>query len=480
MKRLCAFAALVLLSTSAHAGTIFSFEVQGRVVHINAPSGCASLACISVSSPEFHGSNYRRGSRTKLASKTVSARKARAPAGNSLSLAKAPNAEDAIAASRTVLSTANSKRAVVATEPTKAPSIDMPEAPATVVGTLPSADSEAASGPTSLTIPMPVDATSDESAFPANVTATSSRSPTSSTVEPATPITGSVYKPVRSASSSAAPTIKYYGKAKESQAVTSAEDIAASRTPLSTANSKPVVVATEPTKAPSVDVPATPAPGAGTRPSPTDSHAASAPTSLTKPMPVDATSDGGALPVNVVATSSRSPSPSTVEPATQMTGSVYKPVQTALSSAPAVEYYGKAKESQTAPAVEYYGKAKDNQNRETLDGGRSTSLLGNWQTEGQKRAIHIEQCGSFVCGYVVDSSNADSSNNEKVLIDLKPTSSSSEWIGLIVSAENGTTYPTVVILEDAKTLRVRACGLGMAFCEGQIWTREDPVLAAAH
>jgi hypothetical protein len=467
MKRLCAFAALVLLSTSAHAGTIFSFEVQGRVVHINAPSGCASLACISVSSPEFHGSNYRRGSRAKLASKAVSARKARAPAGtpNSLSLAKAPNAEDAIAASRTVLSTANSKRAVVATEPTKAPSIDMPAALPTVVETQPSADSDAASGPTSLTKPMPVDATSDGSDLPADVTATSSRSPSPSTVEPATPITGSVYKPVRSASSSA-PAIKYYGKAKESQAVTSAEDIAASRTPLSMANSKPVVVATEPTKAPSVDVPATPAPGAGTRPSPIDSHAASAPTSLTNPMPVDATSDGGALPVNVMATSSRSPSPSTVEPATQMTGSVYKPVQSALSS---------------APAVEYYGKAKDNQNRETLDGGRSTSLLGNWQTEGQKRAIHIEQCGSFVCGYVVDSSNvADSSNNENVLIDLKPTSSSSEWIGLIVSAENGTTYPTVVILEDAKTLRVRACGLGMAFCEGQIWTREDPVLAAAH
>ena len=222
--------------------------------------------------PEFHGSNYRRGSRTKLASKAVSARKARAPAGtpNSLRLAKAPNAEDAIAASRTILSTANSKRAVVATEPTKVPSIDMPAAPATVVGTQPSAaDPDAASGPASLTKPMPVDATSDGSASPADVTATSSRSPTPSTVEPATPITGSVYKPVRSASSSA-PAIKYYGKAKESQAVTSAEDIAASRTPLSTANSKPVVVATEPTKAPSVDVPATPAPGAGTRPSPTE------------------------------------------------------------------------------------------------------------------------------------------------------------------------------------------------------------------
>jgi len=350
MKRLCSFAALVLLSTSAHAGAMFSFEVEGRVVHINAPSGCASLACISVSSSEFHGSNYRRGSRKKPASKTVSARedKARAPAGtlNSSSLVKTPNAEDTIAPSRTPVSTAHSRPVVVSTEPTKAPSIDMPAPPATVVGT---------------------------------------------------------------------------------------------------------------------------------GPSPTDSNAASGPTSLTEPMPVDATSDGAAPPANVVATSSRSPSPSTVESATPITGSVYKPVQTALSSAPAVEYYGKAKENQTsAPAVEYYRKAKENQNRETLDGGRPASLLGNWQTEGQKRAIHIEQCGLFVCGYV-----ADSSNKEKVLIDLKPTSSS-EWIGLIVSTESGSMYPSVVILEDAKTLRVRACALGITFCEGQIWTREDPVLAAVH
>jgi uncharacterized protein (DUF2147 family) len=85
--------------------------------------------------------------------------------------------------------------------------------------------------------------------------------------------------------------------------------------------------------------------------------------------------------------------------------------------------------------------------------GRTASLLGNWPTGGQKRAIHIEQCGLSVCGYV-----ADSSNKKKVLIDLKPTSSS-EWIGLIASAENGIMYPSVVTLEDARTLRVRACAL---------------------
>jgi len=289
---------------------------------------------------------------------------------------------------------------------------------------------------------MPLDATSDGSASPANAVATPSRSPSPSTVDSATPITGSVYKPVQTALSST-PTVEYDSKAKENQTSAPAEDtIASPRTPISTANSRPVVVSTEPTKAPSIDM------VIGTRPSPTDS-----------PMPVDATSDGSASLANAVATSSRSPSPSTVESATPITGSVYKPVQTALS---------------LAPAVVYYSKAKENLNRETSDAGRSASLLGDWQIEGQKRAIHIEQCDLFVCGYV-----ADSSNKEKVLIDLKPTSSS-EWIGLIASAESNIMYPSVVILEDAKTLRVRACALGITFCEGQIWTREEPVLAAVH
>ena len=106
--------------------------------------------------------------------------------------------------------------------------------------------------------------------------------------------------------------------------------------------------------------------------------------------------------------------------------------------------------------------------------GRPSSLLGNWQTEGKKRSIHIEQCGLFVCGYATDSSN-----EEKVLIDLKPTSSA-EWTGLIVSAESGITYPSVVTQEDALTIRVRACALGITFCEGQIWTREVTVQTAAH
>jgi uncharacterized protein (DUF2147 family) len=361
MNRIISLAALVLLSTSAHAGT-FSFEVEGHTVRINALSGCASLSCISVSSAEFHGTDYYRRSRTKRASKGVSTRedKARAPAAepNSLSLAKTTKAEDAIAPPRSPKLTADLRPIVVSTEPTKAPLIHTPSPPATAVATLPSS---------------------------------------------------------------------------------------------------------------------------------TDSIAVSGPNSLTKPMPVDATSAGSPSPVDVAAGPPRPSSPSTIDSATLPTSTVYKPVKTALSPAPAVEYYRKTALSPTpaveyyrktalspAPALEYYRKAEVDERREMSNVGRPASLLGNWQTEGKKRSIHIEQCGLFVCGYA-----ADSSNEEKVLINLKPTSSS-EWTGLIVSAESGIMYPSVVILEDALTIRVRACALGITFCEGQIWTREATVPAAVH
>jgi uncharacterized protein (DUF2147 family) len=255
---------------------------------------------------------------------------------------------------------------------------------------------------------------------------------------------------------------------------TKAEDaIAPPRSPKSTADSRPIVVSTEPTKAQLIRTPSPPATAVATLPSPPDSIAASGPISLTKPMPVDATSAGSASPVDVAAGPPGPSSPPTIDSATLLTSTVYKPVQTALSPAPALEYYRKTALS-PAPAIEYYRKAEVDERREISNVGRPASLLGNWQTEGKKRSIHIEQCGLFVCGYAVDSSN-----EEKVLIDLKPTSSS-EWTGLIVSAESGITYPSVVTLEDALTIRVRACALGVTFCEGQIWTREAPVSAAVH
>jgi uncharacterized protein (DUF2147 family) len=51
MKRLLAFATLMLLSPSAYAGNSFSFVIGGHRIHIEAPSHCDSPSCVSVSIP---------------------------------------------------------------------------------------------------------------------------------------------------------------------------------------------------------------------------------------------------------------------------------------------------------------------------------------------------------------------------------------------------------------------------------------------
>jgi uncharacterized protein (DUF2147 family) len=65
MKRLIAFAALLLASSAAHAGDSYSFEVGGRTIHIDAPSGCDSPSCISISIPGIYESDPRRTKRSR-------------------------------------------------------------------------------------------------------------------------------------------------------------------------------------------------------------------------------------------------------------------------------------------------------------------------------------------------------------------------------------------------------------------------------
>jgi len=45
---LAAAAALLMATSSAHAGSGFSFEIGGQKVHIDAPKNCSSLSCLSV------------------------------------------------------------------------------------------------------------------------------------------------------------------------------------------------------------------------------------------------------------------------------------------------------------------------------------------------------------------------------------------------------------------------------------------------
>jgi uncharacterized protein (DUF2147 family) len=72
MKRLVAFAALLLASTAAYAGDSYSFEVGGRAIHIDAPTGCDSPSCVSISIPGIYESDPKRSKRSRVSPQTDS------------------------------------------------------------------------------------------------------------------------------------------------------------------------------------------------------------------------------------------------------------------------------------------------------------------------------------------------------------------------------------------------------------------------
>jgi hypothetical protein len=94
--------------------------------------------------------------------------------------------------------------------------------------------------------------------------------------------------------------------------------------------------------------------------------------------------------------------------------------------------------------------------------------LGDWQTEGKKGSVRIEQCGRALCGYVLDP--ASNGVGETVLINMKPKASS-EWSGTIYSRESKNTYYATIAMQGPNSLRVEACALGQFFCSGNLWSR---------
>ncbi|PDT74473.1 DUF2147 domain-containing protein [Bradyrhizobium sp. C9] len=56
MKKLVAIAALLMATTSAHAGgTGITFEIDGQRIHVEAPRNCSALSCIRISAPGYSG-----------------------------------------------------------------------------------------------------------------------------------------------------------------------------------------------------------------------------------------------------------------------------------------------------------------------------------------------------------------------------------------------------------------------------------------
>ena len=56
MKKLYIMAALLMATTSAHAGGGISFEINGERVRVEAPRDCNALSCIRIAAPGYSGS----------------------------------------------------------------------------------------------------------------------------------------------------------------------------------------------------------------------------------------------------------------------------------------------------------------------------------------------------------------------------------------------------------------------------------------
>jgi hypothetical protein len=117
---------------------------------------------------------------------------------------------------------------------------------------------------------------------------------------------------------------------------------------------------------------------------------------------------------------------------------------------------------ETPPKIVKVSRATDDEPAETP--------LGDWQTEGKKGLVRIEQCGPALCGYVLNP--ASDSVGETVLnMRLKSTAL---WSGNIYSRDSGATYYATMTQKGANSLRVEACVLGRFFCSGNVWTRLAP------
>ncbi|MGX1322839.1 uncharacterized protein (DUF2147 family) [Bradyrhizobium sp. USDA 377] len=96
------------------------------------------------------------------------------------------------------------------------------------------------------------------------------------------------------------------------------------------------------------------------------------------------------------------------------------------------------------------------------------SPLGVWLTEEKEGKVRIEQCGSNLCGYSVDSKS--NQNGEQVLINMKP-GKDQKWSGRILDPNSGSTYDSTIAMKGTDRLHVRGCAFGGMFCGGQTWTR---------
>ena len=90
------------------------------------------------------------------------------------------------------------------------------------------------------------------------------------------------------------------------------------------------------------------------------------------------------------------------------------------------------------------------------------SPIGIWSTEENKGNVRIEECGTNLCGYAVNT-------GARILINMKPQGA--KWTGRIHDPESGRNYDSTIALKSTDTLKVQGCAFGGMFCGGQTWKR---------
>jgi uncharacterized protein (DUF2147 family) len=144
------------------------------------------------------------------------------------------------------------------------------------------------------------------------------------------------------------------------------------------------------------------------------------------------------------------PPPSRIQP--PETRPVTAPIETPTAAAPSAPV--------AAPQVLKISRDVDDEPTQTP--------LGDWETEGNKGSVRIEQCGRALCGYILHTSS--SALGETVLSNMKPKAAL-QWSGNIFSPDSGNNYYATMAMKDPNTLRVEACAVGRFFCTGNVWSR---------
>jgi uncharacterized protein (DUF2147 family) len=127
----------------------------------------------------------------------------------------------------------------------------------------------------------------------------------------------------------------------------------------------------------------------------------------------------------------------------------------------------------------------------TLGGALAADPLGNWLTEDGKATVRVANCGGALCGTIValkeandpdtgkpktDKNNADASLRSRpmigvqIVLQMKPSGTANKWSGQVYNAEDGKTYSGSLTLQDANTIRLEGCVLGI-ICRSAKWTR---------